>query len=315
MIRFAPVTAICWRPGMACLVWADYPAHVVSTCPLGRTIRVRFVGGDGPLEFGAEATVTPDVLTRPYQPLRLDRKKRVNDSCRSWRSEDLQRLRATWPLLPRSETAHRLGRTERTCQKVYYCWWGPLPRRTNLYTLQDVGRILGCDHMIVWRYIRAGYLRGQRYSAYRLPNAWVVTREELERFLRQERQHYDPARVTGDRWRAIVAQHEAADPWLSVVEVSERIGHCPDWIYRGIRSGDFPGLYGRLGGVRAYRIPDRWLRLPARQLRHCRSCKSTMPRALFKSYAESGAVLPSECRRCFNRNARLRRIARQEKAS
>lgn len=41
-----------WTRGMACLVFSDWPAHVIGVEPRGR-VRVRFLGGDAAAGAGS----------------------------------------------------------------------------------------------------------------------------------------------------------------------------------------------------------------------------------------------------------------------
>lgn len=102
-------------------------------------------------------------------------------------------------------------------------WYRTHPGQPHLgHTLTDVARMLGTNGWTVRRWIEEGWLVAHRREV-RLGRhpLWLIYADDLERFLRECRPVYEPARIRDPTWRAFVrGLPPERDPWLAPCEAA-----------------------------------------------------------------------------------------------
>jgi hypothetical protein len=145
-------------------------------------------------------------------------------------------------------------------------------------SLRDVERLFGIDHRVILRWwVKPGLLVGRRWSG-RGPHAgWLFSGETVERFVRDHRHAYEPARMApGHPLTNLAKLVNRSDPWLGRKDLACYLGVCvrrvSDWIALGlvphkrrfgagargqirILASDFPKIAAELGAQRA--LPTR----------------------------------------------------------
>lgn len=271
---------------MACLVHADYPAHVLSADQARGRVRVRFLGGSAPERVESETVVSTAALSRPKGWRWLDKSPRFVKPARApWTGEQLRELRDSWGRLPPAECARLVGRSEAACAIAMYRWWGRKgQRREDRMSSRRVAEILGWDSHRVVRLIAEGVLRREPSGVGAGANErWCVTDDALDAFLERHPERYDWRQVEAGHWRNRARAIHDADPLLSVEEAARRVYVVPSVIARHIRRGWLKAVWsdgGKSGSARRWLIRtsalasfrywpvlERWKKLREREFR------------------------------------------------
>lgn len=108
-----------------------------------------------------------------------------------------------------------------------------LPSSSWGWTSEALRRMFGVTPSVAYRWLSTGILKGTRsgLGGYNKGTPWVVSDEDLDVFLRQERWRYDWRKITDPRIRSRAEVYDRVDPWITVQEAATMLGISKRQLY------------------------------------------------------------------------------------